>query len=214
MDIESRDTYDHNAKATLLARKASFNFKDSEQSHPSERLRSCIHVTKGLGTWTLVSLSNWSDQAAVVRVPPPALLPPPSTGWGSSTDAEALLTPEDAEGADHSGYHVFSFWSSKYSWLANHKEDLNDDPDHTVCKTLRPHQTELFHIKRVTPDKAQYLGTLYLFFFTIYSDFIFIPKLNPLILCKRFRFALLLWSGSPHFQSHDTLCVYSIEPKL
>ena len=158
MDIESRDTFDHNAKATLFARKASFNFQDDEQSHPSERLRSCIHVTKGLGTWTLVSLSNWSDQAAVVRIPPPALLPPPSTGWGSGTDAEALLTPDDGEGADHSGYHVFSFWSSKYSWLANHKEDLNDDPNHTVCKTLRPHQTELFHIKRVTPDKPQYLG--------------------------------------------------------
>ena len=160
MDVENRDTFDHNAKATLFARKASFNFKDDEQSHPSERLRSCIHVTKGLGTWTLISLSNWSDQAAVVRIPPPALLPPPSTGWGIKTDADALWTPEQDDGVEHSGYHVFSFWSSKYSWLANHKEDLNDDPDHTVCKTLRPHQTELFHIKRVTPDKPQYLGTL------------------------------------------------------
>jgi hypothetical protein len=163
MDVQDRDTFDHNAKATFFARKASFNPKNEEPSHPSERLRSCIHVTKGLGTWTLVSLSNWSDQSAVVRIPPPALLPPPTTGWGSSKDAEAFLTLEVGGETESAGFHVFSFWSSKYSWLANHKEDANDDPDHTVCKTLRPHQTELFHIKQVTPDQPQYLGKFEIF---------------------------------------------------
>jgi Melibiase len=156
MDVHARETFDHNAKATFLARKASFNPKGDDSSNASERLRSCIHVTKGLGTWTLVSLSNWSDKSAVVRIPPPALLPPPMTGWGSSRDSEGFLGLEEED--DSYGYHVFSFWASKYSWLASHKEDANDDPDHTVCRTLRPHQTELFHIKKVAPDKPQYIG--------------------------------------------------------
>lgn len=158
VDFDERATFDHNAKATYFARKASFNPKIVDAALPAERLRSCIHMTKGLGTWTLVSISNWSDRSAVVRIPPPALSPPPTFGWGSANDTDTL-PDEDAEDSEGShGYHIFAFWSSKYSWLADHKEDENDDPDHTVCKKLRAHETELIHIKQVTPNLPQFIG--------------------------------------------------------
>jgi len=159
MAIEDNGVRDHNAEATFYARMASFH-PDEEPSDPTERMRSCIHVTKGMGTWTVVSISNWSDRSAVVRVPPPALEPPPRHGWGadlsdeSSTDGQQ----DSAETSSSSGYHVFGFWSSKYSWLAEHNDDERSDPDQTVCKNLRPHETEVFHIKRVTPNSPQYIG--------------------------------------------------------
>jgi hypothetical protein len=179
IDFDARHAFDHNAKATIFARKASFDFRDGDPSAPSERLRSCIHVTKGLGTWTLISLSNWSDQSAVVRIPPSALLPPPAFGWGN--DMEALLTLEAGDDTENFGYHVFHFWSMKYSWLANHREVANDDPDYTICKMLRPHQTELFHVKQVTPDRPQYLGKFELFLFHLVSTFYFLSLYRTFI---------------------------------
>jgi len=159
MAIGGTGKQDANAEATFYARKASFR-PDAEPSHPTERTRSCIHVAKGMGTWTVVSLSNWSDKKTVIRIPPPALLPPPTSGWSDTTSVDTGLQSTENGGDDEeeTGYHVFGFWSSKYSWLANPKEDENDDPDHTVCKLLRPHETEVFHIKRVTPDTPQYIG--------------------------------------------------------
>lgn len=156
MSVEERGTFDHNAKATFLARKASFNPTAEKSSHPSERLRSCIHMTKGMGTWTVVSLSNWTDSTTVGRIPPLALRPSPMED--KSDDPFPYNTDEIDETVAPNGYHVFAFWSSKYSWLSHHKEDEKDDPDHVVCKTLRPHETELFHIKRVTADMPQYIG--------------------------------------------------------
>jgi alpha-galactosidase len=155
MDIDDNNVLDHNAEATHFARMASFN-PAIEVPDPTERRRSCIHVTNGLGTWTVVSLSNWSDKSCVVRVPPPALLPPPEYGWAMD-DSDDDDNPDKCS-EENAGFHVFGFWSSKYSWLANPKENDNDDPNHTVCKNLRPHQTEVFHIKRVTPDTPQYIG--------------------------------------------------------
>jgi hypothetical protein len=108
-----------------------------------------------LGTWTLVSISNWTDLPTVARVPPLALRP--VSGWDDCDQDNETFLDETAKASCH-GYHVFAFWSSKYSWIAHSKEDGNDDPEHTVCKRLRPHETELFHIKKVTPDLPQYIG--------------------------------------------------------
>jgi hypothetical protein len=153
MSVDERGTFDHNAKATFFARKASYHPTMDVRSHNNERLRSCIHLTKGMGTWMVVSISNWTDLSTVVRIPPLALRSPLTDGWGND---DGMVDKQESEAPY--GYHVFGFWSSKYSWLAEHKEDDNDDSDHTVCKKLRPHETELFHIKRVTHDMPQYVG--------------------------------------------------------
>lgn len=145
------DDFDPNEEATYFARKASFRL-DETLPPPEERERSCIHVTQGLGTWTVLSVSNWHDKPAVVHVPPPALLPAPEViadvGYGTF------------------GYHVFEFWSSRYSWMA--PIPLDDEGgelgsasghDRSVNKLLGAHATEIFHIKPVTPDAAQYVGS-------------------------------------------------------
>mgnify|MGYP005846796759 CR=1 FL=1 len=157
------DDRDHNEEAGYFGRRASF-CPTGLPVHPNERQRSCIHVTKGLGTWTILSLSNWLDNPAVVHIPPMALAPPPEA---AVFDAEY-------------GYHVFSFWSSKYSWIAGtpeypedgHEHDANGEkhqpstksPSSTgsrplVSKHLGPHETEIFHIKPVTPNRPQYIGS-------------------------------------------------------
>jgi len=143
---------DHNAEATFFARQASFH-PDAEIPPLNERTRSCIHVTKGLGTWTVVSLSNWSDKPALVSVPPPALLPPPQTGWGADDDS----LDEDIAGIN--GYHVFAFWSSKYTWIPNHRRAEEQGLDETVSKKMAAHETEIFHSKLVTPHVPQYIGS-------------------------------------------------------
>jgi hypothetical protein len=143
---------DHNAAATAFARRASY--RPDQAAALAERQRSCVDVTKGLGTWTVVCISNWLDKADVVHIPPPALAPPPRHGWetGNSEDVDMRSTGKD-------GYHVFAFWSSKYSWLPKAREDSVAGPDNTISKMLAPHATEIFHIKPVTPDWPQYIGS-------------------------------------------------------
>lgn len=149
---------DHNATATFFARQASFR-PDTKLADPTERRRNCIHVARGMGTWTVVSLSNWSSKRVLLTVPPPALSPPPTHGWGDDRSTDSGFDEEDIH-----GYHVFGFWSSRYSWLAScddeTDEERNDDFEYSVSKLLRPHETEVFHIKKVTPDAPQYIGTL------------------------------------------------------
>lgn len=152
---------DHNAEATYFARQSSSYHPDKDQQHPIERQRSCIHVTKGLGTWTVVSVSNWSDRTAVVNLPPPALLPPPMTGWeqGDEEPESFLQTPEEVDCEQH-GCHAFGFWSSKYTWLPNQKyNDNGQGPERILRRKLVAHETEIYHIKAVTPDAAQYVGS-------------------------------------------------------
>jgi hypothetical protein len=145
---------DHNAQATYFARHASFQL-DGEPSSPDERRRSCIHVTKGLGTWTVVSISNWLDKPDVVHIPPMALLPPSRFGWDTGDEDDGT---DDISG-DH-GYHVFAFWSSNYTWLPRVKQEQgHHGDDHTVNKLLNAHATEIFHIKPVTPNEPQYIGS-------------------------------------------------------
>ena len=100
---------DHNEEAWLFQPFASFRISEMPK-HPNERQRSCIHMVKGLGTWTILSVSNWLDSSAVVHIPPMALAPPPE----AFTSTSSRRTPVTS---DH-GYHVFAFWSSKYQWIA------------------------------------------------------------------------------------------------
>lgn len=165
---------DHNATASYFARQASFR-PDAKPANPTERRRNCIHVAQGMGTWTVVSLSNWSSKKVMLTVPPPALSPPPTHGWGDDVGST-----DSGLDDDNHGYHVFGFWSSRYSWLASCGGEYDDDNatvddfDHSVSKLLRPHETEVFHIKKVTPDTAQYIGTFVFQLFKRELSFIFL----------------------------------------
>lgn len=188
------DILSENYEATYFGRQVSFMPGEDTASKyiPSERKRSCIHVTDGLGTWTVVSISNWSDQPKTVTIPPLALLPPPSTGWDDdniSNDNNNLFnidnknknnnrTSSNNSNKDTApyGYHVFAFWSCKYSWIPyvlNHSNgdactsSNIDDPNHhdtssyscSISKRLLAHETEVYHIKEVIPDIPQYIGS-------------------------------------------------------
>mmetsp|Transcript_22526 Transcript_22526/g.62579 ORF Transcript_22526/g.62579 Transcript_22526/m.62579 type:complete len:1110 (-) Transcript_22526:33-3362(-) len=146
---------DHNAEATFFARQASFVLHE-DVPPPNERKRSCIHAPTGLGSWTIVSVSNWSDRTAVLSVPQSALLPPPLSGFDAGA-ADTFLDDEDgSKNANQHGYHVLGFWSSRYSWLPPQSESGEQE---TIKSRLEAHETEIFHVKRVEPELPQYIGS-------------------------------------------------------
>lgn len=142
---------DHNHEATLLARHAAFS-PDNLEHIPSARKRSCIQVADGMGTWTLLSVSNWTDKPAVIRVPHSALLPPPATGWKE----EATTTNDHGPIHEH-GFHVFSFWSGEYTWMPDPRTE--EGKKFELRKLLQVHETEIFHLKSVNPNLPEYLGS-------------------------------------------------------
>ena len=156
--------FSHNAEATHFGRGASFNLEEP-LPHPNERKRSCIPVARGLGTWTVISLSNWNDKPRLMEIPHLALKPPPSSGWGTlSSTIAAAATPEHPKSPDQDpGYHVFAFWSGKYSWVSleevRHTSGEPDKPVSALRRVLGPHETEIFHIRPVTPGVPQYVGS-------------------------------------------------------
>jgi hypothetical protein len=154
--MSDNDSIDPVAEATYFARQVSFKAEE-EKVHPNERQRSCVHVTKGLGTWTVVSISNWMDTPAVVHIPPHALITPPDNCLSSSEPDSFLRSASSREGCEH-GYHAFGFWSTKYSWLPDSRGD-DGIPEQTISKKLYAHETEIFHIKPVTPEEPQYIGS-------------------------------------------------------
>ena len=160
LDDEDLDNIDHNAEATFFAQRAAFR-RTEEPLDPNERQRSCIHVTRGLGTWTVVSVSNWLDTPAVVHIPPMALITPPASAWDSRRKnlSGTFLDKTSSEDDDTAhGYHAFAFWSGKYSWLPHHRHDSSSSSE-TLSKKLQAHETEIFHIKPVTPEQPQYVGS-------------------------------------------------------
>jgi len=112
--------------------------------NPFSRERNSIPVAKGLGTWSVVSFSNWLDVENIVSVPIISLLPPEITSEKKCDSDELNL-----------GYHVFAFWSSKYIWVSNSKLDGHK----TISKRLGPHETEIFHVKPVHASIPQYVGS-------------------------------------------------------
>jgi len=151
--IDGTEESDHNRESTLLARYASFS-PDGPAQAPSDRRRNCVRVAKGLGTWTLLSVSNWTDQITTVRIPAKALelLQSPSTGWNAG---ETIDSHDHGPISEH-GFHIFSFWSSEYTWRPDPRENTQD---HALSKTLAAHATEIFHFKRVNPTMPDYIGS-------------------------------------------------------
>jgi hypothetical protein len=149
-DLPVSQLTDHNHEATLLARHASFTGMANHV--PSDRKRSCIHVAVGMGTWTMVSISNWTDKPAVVRVPHSCLLPPSPKGW-----REDLSQPAGPGPIYKHGLHVFSFWSGEYTWMPDPRTEEGQRFD--LRKLMQVHETEIFHIKPVNPSMPEYLGS-------------------------------------------------------
>ncbi|KAL7439918.1 hypothetical protein ACHAXM_006943 [Skeletonema potamos] len=123
---------------------------------PYSRERSCFFVALGLGSWTVVSLSNWTSHATTISVSFAALVA------HSIHDFAAMGAPRDSIASIaspgeklESGYHVFSFWSSEYVWIP-HETLVDNRP---LVKKLESHQTEIFHIKPADPTSCQYIGS-------------------------------------------------------
>ena len=146
---------DFSAEATYFGKQSAFDLNKIYNAH--ERNRSCINVASGMGTWTVISLSNWSDRPKVMKIPRLALESPSETGWGSHQETPDSFNDERDENQRMGGYHVFSTWSSRYKYLSLKKGDIGDP--FPITQRLLAHETEIFHIRKVTPSKPQYVGS-------------------------------------------------------
>ncbi len=133
----------YNADALHNARCNSYS-DDQVVTNPNERIRTCLRVAKGLGIWSVVSLSNWQDKPAVINVPMKILTTFPKTSDKPWSDNSVI-----------NGYHVFAFWSSTYLWLPNSSKNQPN----MLSKRLFAHESEIFHVKAVKPNEPQYIGS-------------------------------------------------------
>ena len=141
---------------------------------PYSRDRSCFAVTEGLGTWTIVSISNWMEHASKLSVPFSTVIQHSLQDFNATSAAKAASTPCELSDC---GFHVFSFWSTEYTWIPHQVSQLHilnltrrfisfflllfqtlldNDP---LIKRLAPHETEIFHIKPANPSRPQYIGS-------------------------------------------------------
>lgn len=136
----------------ILRLRCSDRYDDGYEDDGSwlSRGRSHVGVAKGLGTWSTVSLSNWSDKVRVVEAPACCF-------FFNEEEGKEVGTTRLGAGAAGAGFHVVSFWSSEYVWSANTRLRRNDGCS-AVRRTFRPHQSEIFHVKAVTPQIPQYVG--------------------------------------------------------
>ena len=154
---------DFSAEATHFGKQSAFDLNKTYNAN--ERSRSCINVARGMGTWTVISLSNWSDQPKYMRIPRLAIYSPSETGWGAQekiqySSVSTLDESVDVEivGSERTGgYHVFSTWSGRYKYLSLKGNDGDDA--YPITQRLLAHETEIFHIRKVTPSKPQYIGS-------------------------------------------------------
>ena len=130
---------------------------------PYSRERSCFPVAPGLGSWTLVSVSNWLDETATVSVSFSALVSHSIEDFTATGAPRSASRTTDAPPSSSSclgefgdnGFHVFSFWKSGYAWIP-HSTLLDGSP---LMTTLRPHATEILHVKPVDATRPQYIGS-------------------------------------------------------
>ncbi|KAL7550061.1 hypothetical protein ACHAWF_013296 [Thalassiosira exigua] len=126
---------------------------------PYSRERSCFPVAPGLGSWTVVSLSNWMDGTAKLSVSFAALVShsiEDFVAMGAPRSVRSLDTGDSTPGEmSEYGFHVFSFWASEYVWIP-HQTLVENNP---LRKQLEPHETEIFHIKPANPTRPQYIGS-------------------------------------------------------
>mmetsp|Transcript_2242 Transcript_2242/g.4788 ORF Transcript_2242/g.4788 Transcript_2242/m.4788 type:complete len:535 (+) Transcript_2242:3-1607(+) len=155
--LQSLEEEDFSAEATYFGKKSAFAHSKAFNAH--QRTRSCIHVAKGMGTWTMISLSNWSDQPKYMQIPRLAIYSPPETGWEAHDDVDFLKSVDEKQDETESvgGYHVFSTWSGRYKHLSLKGTNSNDP--YPIARKLHAHETEIFHIRKVTPTKPQYVGS-------------------------------------------------------
>ena len=137
-----KEMQDPNSLAIRTAQSIAFN-PDRNLGDIAAGSRNRVHVAKGLGRWSVVSLSNWSNVPETVVAPMSICLPPPSPDTIDEFSTDNSL-----------GYHVLAFWSSKYVWIP--KKQI--DNKWTLSKMLDPHETEVFHVKPVK-DEPQYIGS-------------------------------------------------------
>jgi alpha-galactosidase len=158
--FKSLEEEDFTAEATHFGKQSAFDLNKSYDTR--ERTRSCINVARGMGTWTVISLSNWSDTPEYMRIPRLAIESPPETGWGTheevrQTSVSTVDSVDEEKASRAGGYHVFSTWSGRYKYLSLKGSDI-DDP-YPITRRLLAHETEIFHIRKVTPSKPQYIGS-------------------------------------------------------
>ena len=137
-----KEMQDPNSLAIRTAQSIAFN-PDRNLGDIAAGIRNRVHVAKGLGRWSVVSLSNWTDVPETVVAPMSICLPPPSPDTIDEFSTDNSL-----------GYHVLAFWSSKYVWIP--KKQI--DNKWTLSKMLDPHETEVSHVKPVK-DEPQYIGS-------------------------------------------------------
>lgn len=95
---------------------------------PYGRERSCFTVAPGLGTWTIVSLSNWMEHTARLSVSFSTLILHSLQDFNAMGEQKEDFAPcEQSE----CGFHVFSFWSTEYTWIP-HK--VNQSCPVIVCQ--------------------------------------------------------------------------------
>lgn len=156
--MRSLEEEDFNAEATHFGRQSAYN--PESFSAAQERSRSCIHVARGMGTWTVISMSNWTDKPQMMHIPSLAISSPPETGWRARKGVSPDPSPHsDDDGASGIGYHVFSFWCGRYSWLSAKAKRGDASRPHPITRRLLAHETEIFHIRKVTPGRPQYVGS-------------------------------------------------------
>lgn len=126
-DVEpENDTPSMENPGTIIRKQASrieceVGYSPGMNVDPYSRERSCFPVAPGLGSWTVISLSNWLEHAARLSVSFSALVAhsiddfvsmgAPRTPRSLDSDSSPL-----GEMSEH-GFHVFSFWSSEYVWI-------------------------------------------------------------------------------------------------
>lgn len=147
VDTKSQTTHSNVARNALRTCYS----QENTWPNPAKRERNCIPVASGLGTWACVSVSNWSDTPKVVSIPIMAFL---ITSFGSRI-GQSKYSESNEELSKTNGYHILSFWSSKYLWVSNDQIRRG----RTLSKKLGPHESEIFHVKKVTLDLPQYIGS-------------------------------------------------------
>ena len=81
---------------------------------PYSRDRSCFAVAQGLGTWTIVSISNWMEHASKLSVPFSTVIQHSLQDFNAMGAVEETPVPCELSNC---GFHVFSFWSTEYTWI-------------------------------------------------------------------------------------------------
>ena len=147
---DEKTSQDSVALAAKNATRKAFS-PDRPWDNPKSRVRSCIPVADGLGCWSVVSISNWLDESSTTPIPISALLPP-STAMDKKDVIDNSLLSHDTSDL---GYHIFSFWSSKYIWVSSE----NFDSQAALSKRLGSHESEIFHVKCVADKLPEYIGS-------------------------------------------------------